>query len=94
MRSLSLITIAATFLFTAEARRWRFAVPFPGVVEPSLPEPIHKNVFEDLERKEKLFDTKEVSRRIHKEKVVVEEKNKKDDKLPEGQQPPRIPWIL
>jgi hypothetical protein len=93
MRSLSLIALGATVFSTAESRRWRFAVPFPGNVDPSLPEPVHK-AFENMEQKEKLFDTKEVSRRMHKEKIHVEEK-KIDPKLPEEDKPaPRIPWML
>lgn len=94
MRTLSLITLVATVLSAAEARRWRFAVPFPGKMEPSLPEPVHK-AFEDMEQKEQLFDTKQVSRRMHKEKITVDDKKKGDPKHAEEDKPAqRIPWML
>ncbi len=48
-------------------------MPFPGKIEPSLPEPIHKP-FEDMEKTERIFDTKEVSRQEHKTKIIVESK--------------------
>ena len=73
MRSLALIALVSITLPTTVARRWRFAVPFPGKMEPSLPEPVHKP-FDDIEEKEKLFDAKQVSRTEHKSKIVVVEK--------------------
>jgi len=85
------ITIATT-----DARRWRFAVPFPGKIEPSLPEPVHK-AFDDMEEKEKLFDTKQVSRMEHKAKIVVLEKNQDEippiGLLPKNYSKPRMPWM-
>ena len=99
MRSLITIALAASAVTFADARRWRFAVPFPGKVESSIPEPQHRP-FDDMEEKEKLFDTKEVSRWEHKMKIVVEETS--DDKIvPINFEPPKkrgstpmIPWML
>lgn len=93
MRYQALLAITGAALSTtAEARRWRFAVPFPGKIEPSVPEPVHK-AYEHMEEKEKLFDTKQVSRRTQKPKIAVEEK-KPNGKFPEEEVAPRIPWML
>jgi hypothetical protein len=78
--------------FCDAARRWRFAVPFPGRVEPSFPGgegTRQKNAFADMDKQEKIFDTKEVSRQEHKPKVVlgdhhVNEKNQKNKKKRSG----------
>ena len=93
------IALAASVVTIADARRWRFAVPFPGKVESTIPEPLHRP-FDDMEEKEKLFDTKEVSRWEHKVKIVVEETA--DEKtVPINVAPPknsastpRMPWML
>ena len=58
------------------ARRWRFATPFPGKVEPSMPESLHKP-YDDLADLERVFDTKETS--DVKKKVSIEE-GKEDEK--------------
>ena len=72
--TLLIVIIAASFFtVSSEARRWRFAVPFPGVIEPSFPtnERTNKALLVDVNKQEKMFDTKEVSRHEHKPKVVV-----------------------
>lgn len=99
MRSLITIALVASAVTIADARRWRFAVPFPGKVESTIPEPLHRP-FDDMEEKEKLFDIKEVSRWEHKAKIVVEEPS--DEKIvpidvvaPKKQDStPRMPWML
>ena len=99
MRSLITIALVASAVTIADARRWRFAVPFPGKVESTIPEPLHRP-FDDIEEKEKLFDAKEVSRWEHKVKIAVEEAA--DDKtVPINIAPPknlgstpRMPWML
>ena len=99
MRSLITLILAASAVTIADARRWRFAVPFPGTVESSIPEPLHRP-FDDMEEKEKLFDTKEVSRWEHKMKIVVEETADDKTVLIDAAPPtnlgttPRIPWML
>ena len=99
MRSLITIALVASAVTIADARRWRFAVPFPGKVESSIPEPLHRP-FDDMEEKEKLFDTKQVSRWEHKAKIVVEE-TANDKTVPINVVPPknldstpRMPWML
>lgn len=99
MRSLITVALAASAVTIADARRWRFAVPFPGKVESSIPELLHRP-FDNMEEKEKLFDTKEVSRWEHKLRIVVEESA--DDKpvpmkvaAPKKlDSMPKIPWML
>ena len=91
MRYTTLLTImTAAFSTTAEARRWRFAFPFPGKIEPSIPEPVHMP-YENLEEKEKLYDAKQVSRRTRKGEVSVGPKTM-NDKIPEVA--PKIPWMM
>ena len=74
MRCITLLVVIAASFFTvsSEARRWRFAVPFPGGIEPSFPnQRTNKALLVDVDKQEKIFDTKEVSRHEHKPKVVV-----------------------
>ncbi len=101
MRFITYITFATAAFTPSEAsRRWRFAVPFPGGIETTIPDPAHKAPFDDAEKNEKLFDTKEVSRRGHKPKFVVDDP-KESGSTPPKYQPVRenldlshIPWIL
>jgi hypothetical protein len=90
MRYFSWIILAA-IVSTGTAGRWRFAFPFPGKVEPSLPEPVHKP-YDDLVDKEKVFDTKQAARRVKNNKIALEEKEDDDGKL--ESQGRRMPWML
>ena len=85
MRSISLLIVSLVVPSTM-ARRWRFATAFPGHPEPSLPEPVHKP-YEDLEKLEKVFDTKQTSQQSKKKKGVAfgaktESNEEKDKKSP------------
>jgi hypothetical protein len=98
MRFMTLIILATTVIPLLAARRWRFAVPFPGMIEPTIPEPVH-NAFDDMDKKEKIFDTKEVSRRERKPKVVIDDKE--NDGMPaeylsgvHSSVPCHVPWML
>jgi len=109
---------SAFFLFIGsqpvEARRWRFAVPFPGLIEPSFPEGTTSTTpktrtFEDMDKQETIFDTKVVSRREDRPKVVIDQNQENQDNkgkmFSPGQEfPPNaeillesshnMPWIL
>ena len=75
--------------FCDASRRWRFAAPFPGRIEPSFSgEGPNKKAFTDMDKQEKIFDTKEVSRQQHTPKVILDDtgnnKNKKNKKKGSG----------
>lgn len=62
---------------STEARRWRFAIPFPGSIEQQIPESNHKP-FDGLADLEQVFDTKQTASIKHK--VVFEETDVMADK--------------
>lgn len=95
---------AAVLLFllavASEARRWRFAAPFPGKMETMKPDLSNHNPFDDLAEREKIYDAQEMSK-IQKPKLVdrvainkksegdEEEKTNTNNKLAEK---PRRMW--
>jgi hypothetical protein len=73
-----LLTAFLIFLSpSTEARRWRFAIPFPGSIEQQSPESNHKP-FDGKADLEKVFDTKQTA--SMRNKVVFEETDAMADK--------------
>ena len=77
------VIVGLVLLSPVVAGRWRFATPFPGKVEQSMPESLHKP-YDDLADLERVFDTKETS--DVKKKVSIKEEDiiKEDEKKKKG----------